>query len=213
MLALAPSIVAVQLQELTRRVLYTEGRLGAAFIGDICTYGGLAAVVLGLWQTEQLSPEVALLAQAATAAVGASIGAWQIRASVDLVRRSRSMRQAWRFGRWLLGAELVGNWIATQAHLFVSAALLGPAAAGILRAAQVVFGPLRILAYSLGAMLPISFARTLEQGGPAGLNAELKRAYAFVVPLLAGYCLAVACSHIPSSSWSTALPTWTRRRS
>src|SRR5688572_2105583 len=72
LLALAPSIVAVQLRELTRRVLYTEGRLGAAFIGDLCTYGGLAAVVLGLWQTEQLSPEVALLAQAATAAVGAS---------------------------------------------------------------------------------------------------------------------------------------------
>jgi O-antigen/teichoic acid export membrane protein len=192
LLALVPSVVAVQLQELGRRVLYTEGRLGAAFASDLCSYGGLVLVVLALWSLDQLSPEVALLAQAITATLGAAVGAWQLRRSVAWSLDRNDLAQVWQFGRWLLGAEIVGNWIATQAHLFISAAVLGPAAAGILRAAQVLFGPLRIIAYSLGALLPISFARTLGQDGPAGLDAALRRAYQFVVPLLAGYCLLVA---------------------
>ena len=55
LLALVPAIAAWSLQEFFRRILYTEGRLAAAFLNDVISYGGqaawiIAALVARPWQ-------------------------------------------------------------------------------------------------------------------------------------------------------------------
>jgi len=69
-LALAPTIVAWQFQEFSRRVLYTEGREAMALIVDVLGFGGQIAAISLLWWTKQLTPVNALYASAATSAVG-----------------------------------------------------------------------------------------------------------------------------------------------
>src|SRR6185437_15530108 len=46
LIALIPSIVAWQLQEYVRRVLYTEGRFADAFLNDVISYGGQTLVIV-----------------------------------------------------------------------------------------------------------------------------------------------------------------------
>ena len=46
LMAIVPSIVAWQLQEFVRRVMYTEGRFAAAFWNDVVSYGGQLLVVV-----------------------------------------------------------------------------------------------------------------------------------------------------------------------
>src|SRR5262249_52810069 len=46
LIPLIPAVAAWQLQEFTRRVLYTEMRLGDAFANDLISYGGQAVVII-----------------------------------------------------------------------------------------------------------------------------------------------------------------------
>src|SRR5260221_1136532 len=72
-LALVPALVGWQLQELGRRMLYTEGRFAAAFANDLVSYGGQAAALIVLWQLDFLTGARALLTLAATFAVGTAV--------------------------------------------------------------------------------------------------------------------------------------------
>ena len=60
LLALVPSVVAWQLQEFVRRVLYTEGRHAAAFANDLISYGGQTLAVGALWTLDALQERGAL---------------------------------------------------------------------------------------------------------------------------------------------------------
>src|SRR5688572_14738900 len=80
--AFTPCIVAWQLHEFVRRVLYDEGRFRAAFANDVIGYGGQTAAIAGLWATQALTPPLALYAITATSLVAAVTGAWQLRASL-----------------------------------------------------------------------------------------------------------------------------------
>src|SRR5688500_11827853 len=55
LLALAPAIAAWQFQEFVRRVLYTEARLGEAFVNDLVSYGGQTLAIALLVYYQQLS--------------------------------------------------------------------------------------------------------------------------------------------------------------
>ena len=54
-LASIPALMGWQLQEFTRRVFYTEGRIREAFISDLVRYGGTTAAVLTMWWSETLT--------------------------------------------------------------------------------------------------------------------------------------------------------------
>ncbi len=197
LLAMVPSIVAWQLQEFGRRVLYTEGRFAAAFWNDAVSYGGQTLAVVGLYAAEVatgadwLNGPTALYALAATSAAAAAMGAWQIRRSLGRAFDAAVVWENWVFGRWLLGGEML-QWVSSlQMYMWLTADLLGVAAAGDLRLAQTLFGPMRIFTFYLGNVLPIRFARELGAGGPAGVHRLFVKACGQVLPLLAGYCLAV----------------------
>ena len=198
LMAMVPSIVAWQLQEFARRVLYTEGRFAAAFWNDAVSYGGQVLAVVALFAAERrtgtdwLNGTTALYALAATSAVAAAIGAWQIRTSLCRAFDWAAVAENWQFGRWLLGGELLQWWSSLQMYLWLVADLLGEAQAGDLRATQTLFGPMRIFTFYLGNVLPIRFARELGAGGHAGVHRLFMQACGQVLPLLALYCCAVA---------------------
>ncbi|MGE5611349.1 MAG: hypothetical protein ACM359_19020 [Bacillota bacterium] len=192
LLALAPAIVGWQLQEFARRVLYTEGRVKAALGNDLISYGGQAIAIAAMRWMDCLSGPLALWAIATTSALGAFLGAWQIRSALIWQIDKLAFRENWHFGKWVAGGEIFGHWLSVQLFIYLAAAVLGTAAAGVLRAVHTVFGPSRVLADVFCTMLPIRFARTLADGGKAALHAQLKLAYLLAVPLLGGYCLLVA---------------------
>ncbi len=191
--ALGPAIFCWQIQEFVRRVLYTEGRLGAALLNDVVSYGGQALVIAVLWRLQLLTGPSTLYALAASSFAAMGIGYWQLKPtltlsfSVDL----DTVRANWQFGKWLAGGQ-IGYWFSSQLYLYLSAILLGATATGAIKASQVLLGPLTVLLAFLESVLPIRFSRVLTSRGEGALNAELKRSYLLTAPAVIGYVLVVA---------------------
>jgi O-antigen/teichoic acid export membrane protein len=192
LLALAPAMAAWQLQEFARRVLYTEGRVAAAFANDLLSYGGLALAIAALWRQGVLTGPHALYSHAAAFALAGILGCWQLRRRLTGGFDLSVVRENWHFGKWLAAGDIVGQWLSTQLFVYLAAAMLGAAAAGILKAVHTVFGPTRVLIYVFNTLLPIRFARTLADEGKPALHAQLIAAFLAAVPLLGGYCLLAA---------------------
>ena len=185
--ALIPAIVAWELQEFVRRILYTEGRVRAVLLNDTISYGGQAILVLGLFVGGILDARITLYVIAATSAAGLAFGIFQVRDRLRPVLDVSAIRENLAFGKWLAGAES-GYWASTQIYLYLAAAVLGAAGAGLIRAAQLVFGPLNILVFYLGSVLPSRFARAYAEGGQQALDAGMRRAGLVVLPVTALYC-------------------------
>jgi O-antigen/teichoic acid export membrane protein len=196
--ALAPSIVAWQLQEFIRRVLYTEGRHAAAFINDLISYGGQMLLIAAMWLidrnrgTHWLSGASVLYVLAVTSLAAAVLGVWQIRSGLTCQFSVAAWRENWQFGKWLAGSELLTWCSSVQMYLYLAAAVLGLTVTGDLKAAQVLFGPTRVLAYYLDTVLPIRFARMIAAGGGKSVGAGMARVLSKIVAPLACYCAFVA---------------------
>jgi len=199
-LALAPALVAWQLQEFTRRVLYTEGRLAAAFWIDLLSYGGQTAVLALLAAAGVLSAPRALLVVAATSAVGALAGGWTIRASLRARAEAAFVRENWVFGKWL-AAAIAASWISAQLFVYVIAIVDGASATGALRATQTLLGPLNAFLLFLGTVLPIRFAAAYARGGEQRLRGTMHRAYLASLPIVVLYGLAVSLAAEPLLRW------------
>jgi O-antigen/teichoic acid export membrane protein len=188
----APAVAAWQCQEFTRRVLYTECRFVSAFCNDCVNYGGQSVLFVVLWYTGHLNGISALASLTAAAGSAAVVGFFQIRRGMEFKLDLPVVAENWRFGRWLIGGELL-QWLGSlQMYLYLTAYMLGAQATGELRAAQTVFGPTRVFAFYLGSVLPIRFARTLAEKGSAAVNSLLLKTAGEVLPLLGLYCLAIA---------------------
>jgi O-antigen/teichoic acid export membrane protein len=192
LIALVPAIIGWQLQEFVRRVLYTEGRIGGAFANDLLSYAGQTIWIAALFFDERLDGAGALYALAWTSLAAAVYGVWQLRASLTTRIDTAVLAENWHFGKWLAGAELVGWCSSLNMYLWLAALIIGTTATGDLKAAQLVFGPTRVLAFFLGNILPIRFARGLARGGDAEMNAAFRKVLVIVVPFLGAYCLLAA---------------------
>jgi O-antigen/teichoic acid export membrane protein len=184
----APTLVAWQLQELGRRVLYTERRLGAALTNDVLSYGAQAVLLIVLQHAGRLNATSALVVIGATSAVAAVVVAWQLRRSLGRSVDRRSFRETWRFGKWL-GAAEVAYWFESQYYVYLAAALIGPAASGAVKAGQTLLGPVSVFLAFFVNYLPIRFARRLIGGAPDELGRQLKLGFRMTVPPVAAYAV------------------------
>jgi O-antigen/teichoic acid export membrane protein len=189
-IAIAPAILAWQLQEFVRRVLYTEGRLSAAVANDVVSYGGQLLGILILWRAGHITGPALLLVIAATSSCGVVLGVVQLRSSLAFELNRVFVRENWDFGKWLAGAN-VGFWLSSAAILYIAGAILGAGAPAALKAGQIVLGPLNVLLLFLATVLPIVFSRALAQG-EAALRSRLRFALTTTGPIVAAYCLAAA---------------------
>jgi O-antigen/teichoic acid export membrane protein len=188
-LALAPALVAWQLQEFGRRLLYTERRLVAALANDVLSYGGQAVALLVLWKLDLLTGTRALLTLAGAFTVGAVVLALQLRPSRSGTPDALSLAASWRFGKWLGLAEL-GQWFSTQFFIYLAAAILGSVASGAIKAGQTLLGPIAAFLAFFTSYLPIVFAKELERSGR--LTEKLRWSFAAILPVVVVYCGVIA---------------------
>jgi thymidylate kinase len=116
LLALTPSIVAWQLQEFIRRVLYHEARFSAAFWNDVISYGGQTVVIAVLWWMQALTGPSALYALMFTSLAASLLGFWQLRTSLAGRFRWEVLMENGQLGKWLAGAEM-GYWLNSQIYM------------------------------------------------------------------------------------------------
>ncbi len=189
--AAIPALAAGQLQEFTRRVLYTEDRLGAVLVNDLIGNVGRVPVLVFVAFHESLTPTLGFHAMAAASTFGTVVGILQIRRSlawrvaVPLIRRNIA------FGKWLLGSELTAL-VAGQLYVYIVAAFVGPAGAGVLKAAQLLVSPLNIPQFYLFSVLPGRFARAYDHGGLKALLDRVRDALISTMPLVTAFCIALA---------------------
>jgi O-antigen/teichoic acid export membrane protein len=194
-LSLAPAIVGTQLLEFTRRVFYTEERIDDAFRVDLLGYGGFILALMVMWQTRTLDGSVALLALSATTVVAAGWGAWQIHGSLRRTFDWGVLGENWSFGKWI-AAGRVSFWLSSYVYLYLAAVILGPDASGILKASQIILGPLNVLLLFLDVVMPIRFSRALVDGN-GQLRDAVKKAYVVTAPPVLAYCLVAAILATP----------------
>jgi O-antigen/teichoic acid export membrane protein len=189
---LACALVAWQCQEFVRRVFYTEGRAGAVAVNDLISYGGQFAGVAILWRVEELSATTALGAVTICFALGAAVGAWQLRHRfVRSVKLLDGTRENWQFGRWLLGSTLA-MWTSSQLYPVLTAGFVSVAATGALRAMQTVMGPTHVLLKALDTAFTPTASRAYGEGGAEAVTSLVGAMYRATAALMIGYCVLVA---------------------
>jgi O-antigen/teichoic acid export membrane protein len=194
LLVAAPVLVVWQLQELGRRILYTEDRLGAALVNDGLSYGLQGVVFVALYARGDLDGVRALAVVGATSALAIVVAVAQLRHSLGRRLDRGAFRTLWRFGRWLGAAELA-YWFESQYYIYLAAALIGPVAAGALKAGQTLLGPVSVFLAFFVNYLPIRFARRFARH-PGDVAAAVREGLAITVPPVAVYG-AVAAAAAP----------------
>src|SRR3972149_3008237 len=121
------------MQEFFRQVMYTRRRVGQAFANDLISYGGQVAVLIAVWRLGALSGPNALYVVAATSALAAGVGLWQIRTDLCTAFSWRPLVRNWAFAKWLLGSNLA-SWAPHQAYPHDPPPSAGVAATAALRA-------------------------------------------------------------------------------
>lgn len=198
---LVPAIVAWQLQEFVRRVLYTEGRLRAAMANDAVSYGTQAVAMVTLGRLGYLTGGRALAIVALTSAVAAAFGLWQIKDSLSrrgvwASAREHGFTENWRFGKWLFGAALA-LWVSGQLYPVLVGGLVSIAEAGTMRAVVTILGPTHILLIAMDTALAPAAARAYAERGQPGLQFFLKRVVMITAPVMGAYCLLIALFAAP----------------
>lgn len=195
LLALAAALVAWQLQEFARRVLYTHARAKLAFASDLVNYGLQAVILVYLAAAGSVTPVRAMYTIAGTSALAAAWSLWLLRDDLSLRFVRPRIRENWDYGRWLLGGTLL-YWAWAQIYLLLAAAFLGVAAVGVVRAAQNLLAATHVIRIAFEtAALPVA-ARGFAEHGTDWLTRFLKRwTIVAAVPLVAYCALASGFAH------------------
>lgn len=126
---------------LARRMCYVVQKPGIAVAGSVAYLLLMLGGLLILWRVGKIGPFNAFLLMGAASllATGILFRRLGIGFTGALSKGSISwravLRENWTYGRWLVGSTVLWS-IATQAQMFLVAAILGLGASGILRAMQ-----------------------------------------------------------------------------
>jgi O-antigen/teichoic acid export membrane protein len=180
------------LQDLWRSMLFRDSRGAAATANDSIWLGAMALALVLAWR---LKTDWAIVS---AWGLGASAGAVAGFAQLRLLPSSPSKawkhlrRDFWPYGRWLFGGSIVAG-AGSQGSVFLTAALLGPASLGGLRAVQSVFAPLSLLGPAIALPALPAMTRRLAVAPQAAISFALRLsallsmlATAYVVPVSLG---------------------------
>ena len=101
-------------------------------------------------------------------------------------------RRHWRFSRWL-GASALLHFFADHLFVILSGALIGPVAAGAMKAAQNLMGIAQVIFFALENVVPVRAGWHFHKGGIDALVSYVKRAAKGSVAITAVIAL-VFCS-------------------
>ena len=157
-----------------------------ALRNDLVFAGSELLFVGGLLVSGNLNAITGMAAIAAGAAVGVIYGYGQVRPRWPSVWPR--LQHATQSG-WIL-ADFLYIWGFGQMTLFIVAGVLGRHDAGLYRAMHDLFGPMRLLHLSLGAVLIPIGAQKFNTEGLVELRRAMDKATRVIAVLAAGYCVA-----------------------
>ncbi len=186
--ALSWIIAPVQLQDLFRRALFAK-RHSRHVLGNDLLLAVLQLIGLfGIRRFGCLTASNALFVVGVSASIAAVAGGFQIRLLLktsppSMLPFSRdALRALWTYGRWSLGSQVAFN-ISTQGYLYMSGLMLGPAAAGVLKACQNLVAPIQLLLLGMESLLMAVGSKRYTEGGVSALERFL-RSVGFVMLFL-----------------------------
>jgi O-antigen/teichoic acid export membrane protein len=187
MLAVAPWLVALDLQDYWRWIGFMQGTPRKSLMNDLL-FNAVQALAFGaVFLAGEHSVFAVVSAWGLGAAIAALYGLRQFSVRPSLRGGVAFLRFRWPTSRWL-ASERAANWGGSQLSLLVAGALLGPAALGGLKAAQaLVAGPAMVVINAGGSVGLPEASRQLAERGWTGM-ARVSR---FVTG--AGVLAATAC--------------------
>jgi O-antigen/teichoic acid export membrane protein len=160
-----------QLQDFTRRWLFSQGEFVRGFIGDGISYGGQLALLVTFHATGMtMGPALAMAAVygSSVAAIVVFLPALRRLAQAREIGFLDTARRCWRSSGWL-GASALLQWTSGNYFVVLGAAALGPASAGAIKACQNLFGVSHVAFQALENVVPASASARYERGGKSAL--------------------------------------------
>ena len=169
-LAVAPWVTFLLLQDYWRWIGFMQAKPGKALANDVVFDVVQAAGFVVLLVSHVHSTPLAIAAWGLGALGGAVFGIWQFRVTPSLSNGVQWVKAKWPISRWLAATSTSG-WGFTQVYGVLTAAVLGPAALGGLKAAQnLVSGPTLVLVMAGGSLGLPEASRAYDKHGWPGLN-------------------------------------------
>jgi len=174
-LPLAATLFAWQLQDFLRRYFFVRGRGELAFLNDAVSYFGQLILLIVLFRLSLLDTTLVLWLIAGTSAAATTVGAFTLgKISAPKGVFGDTTSQHWRFSKWLLASALM-QWTSGNYFLIGAGAILGPVAAGALKAAQNIMGVSHIIFQGLENVIPAKASSCYAHGGRSSLLVYLKQ--------------------------------------
>ncbi len=197
---LALAMVGFQLQDWLRRALYVKTANRAVFFSDLLAYGGQLAALGWLGYTDELTPNTALLAMALAFSCSAVATALSYGIRPSYVEARMVIRQHWGASRDFLATWQL-QWLGSQGVVLLGAGMIGQQAAGAIRAAQNLLGPINVAFQWMDNVVPVRAALHLRDAGRHALIAYLGR-----IGLVGAVALGLfALLLLPIDAWLMAL--------
>ena len=188
MLAVAPWIIVLDLQDYWRWIGFMQGKPRKSLVNDLL-FNAVQALAFGAVFLMGLHSVFAVIsAWGLGAAIAALYGLRQFSVRPSIRGGAAFLRSRWPTSRWL-ASERAASWGGTQLYLIMVGVMLGPAALGGLKAAQgLVVGPTTVVINAGGSFGLPEATRQLAERGWTGM-ARVSR---FVTG--AGVTSAIACA-------------------
>jgi O-antigen/teichoic acid export membrane protein len=174
MLPFASAVVAFLMQDWLRRYYFTVGKASASLWNDAISYIGQVIILCPLWWTHCLTINTALWSIAATSGAAFAIGAVLERLGCT----RGETREAWRQSHAIsidLGISNQLQWLVYQGAMLIGAGVVGPQAAGGVRATQNIIGPVNVAYQAMENIVPVRAAEEMKRGGIERVSAFLFR--------------------------------------
>jgi hypothetical protein len=189
-------MIGFQLQDWLRRALYVKTANRAVFFSDLLAYGGQLAVLAWLGYVGDLTPVTALLALAFSFSCSALATAVIHGIRPDYVAAVSVIRQYWGVSRDFLATWQL-QWLGSQGVVLLGAGMIGQQAAGAIRAALNLLGPINVAFQWMDNVVPVRAALHLRDTGRHALVAYLGR-----IGLVGGVVLGLfALLLLPVDEW------------
>lgn len=173
-LPLAAAMVAFQIQDWSRRGLLVNSNNRPVFFFDTIAYGGqLIALVCSSMQS-QMRPERALWVMAVTFSTSALLTLYYVKIWPNASSLKSVVLAHWRAGRDLFATWQL-QWVASQGVILLGTGMVGPQAAGAIRAAQNLLGPITVISQWMDNVIPVRAAVRFRDWGLAALVSYLGR--------------------------------------
>lgn len=167
-LALLAAMASFQIQDWLRRALFARSFNLPAFIADAVAYGGQFLGLAALSLAGMLTPETALWVLSLAFAVSSCGTLAALRLTPDFRGGTDVIRRYWRTSRDLL-VSLQFQWVSSSGIILMGSGMIGPQAAGAIRAAQNLLGPVNVMFQWMDNVIPVVAARRLQARGSQGL--------------------------------------------